>query len=203
MHMTSLDEPVTSRAIAAVSPSSIETELVRRARRGDHEAFRDLVDAKLSSTFRTAMAILGNEADARDATQVAFVKAWTNLPRLREPDHFGAWFGRIVVNTCRSSMRGRRQRTVREVAVSALADGGETLPARTGWREEHSADLDALERAFGRLTSDERVVLWLHHHEDQSLAEMSDVLAVPVTTVKSRLFTARRALQHALEVETR
>ena len=61
---------------------------MERARRGDHDAFAALVDRRLAATFRTAMAILGNEADARDATQEIFLRAWRNLPELREPDRF-------------------------------------------------------------------------------------------------------------------
>lgn len=106
-----------------------ETALVERARRGDHEAFAALVDARLTATFRSALAILGNEADARDATQEIFLRAWRNLPELRDPDRFAAWFGRIVVNTCRTSIRGRRRRIVREISVGALPDDGEQLPS--------------------------------------------------------------------------
>ena len=86
-----------------------EAPLVERARRGDHEAFAALIDGRLVPTFRTALAILGNEADARDATQEIFLRVWRNLPELRDADHFAAWFGRIVVNTCRTAIRGRRR----------------------------------------------------------------------------------------------
>ena len=89
-----------------------EAPLVERACRGDHEAFAALIDGRLVPTFRTALAILGNEADARDATQEIFLRVWRNLPELRDADHFAAWFGRIVVNTCRTAIRGRRRRIV-------------------------------------------------------------------------------------------
>ena len=95
------------------------------ARQGDHDAFASLVDARLSSTFRTVLAILGDESDARDTTQAVFIQAWRNLPSLRDPDLFPAWFGRIVANTARSSMRGRRRRTVREISFAGLPDEGE------------------------------------------------------------------------------
>lgn len=61
-----------------------EAELVERARAGDHDAFSELLDARLNRTFRTAMAILGDEAEARDVTQAIFVQAWTRLPQLRD-----------------------------------------------------------------------------------------------------------------------
>ena len=180
-----------------------EAALVERARQGDHEAFVDLVDGRLTATFRTAMAILGNESDARDATQEIFLRAWRNLPELREPDHFSAWFGRIVVNTCRTAIRGRRRRIVREISVGALPGDGEQLPSRASPHDDRTADLDLLERALGRLSLADRTLLALHHFEHLPLGEIGDRLGVPGKTVKSRLFTARRLLERALEVERR
>ena len=88
------------------------------------------------------MAILGNEADARDATQEIFLRAWRNLPDLRETDHFSAWFGRIVVNTCRTAIRRRRRRIVREISVGALPGEGEQLASRANPHDDRTADLD-------------------------------------------------------------
>ena len=180
-----------------------EIALVERARDGDHDAFAALLDARLHSTFRTVLAILGDESDARDATQAIFVQAWRNLPQLRDPALFPAWFGRIVVNTARTSMRGRRRRTVREIQVSALSDEGASLTAAEDGQEDRAAALDRLERALGRLAPAERTVLWLHHYEGLSLTDVGTRLGVPPKTVKSRLFTARRALERALLAEDR
>jgi RNA polymerase sigma-70 factor, ECF subfamily len=180
-----------------------ETLLVERARRGDREAFTDLVDGRLVATFRTAMAILGNESDARDATQEIFLRAWRNLPELREPDQFSAWFGRIVVNTCRTAIRGRRRRIVREISVGALPEEGEQLASRANPHEDRTADLDLVERALDRLSVPDRTLLALHHFEHIPLGDIGERLGVPSKTVKSRLFSARRALARALEVERR
>ena len=180
-----------------------ETALVQLACRGDHDAFAALVDARLAATFRTALAILGNEADARDATQEIFLRAWRNLPELREPDRFAAWFGRIVVNTCRTAIRGRRRRIVREISVGALPDDGEQLTSPTSPHDDRTADLDVLERALDRLSLADRTLLALHHFEHLPLEAIGERLGVPSRTVKSRLFSARRSLEHALEVERR
>ena len=180
-----------------------ETLLVERARRGDREAFADLVDGRLAATFRTAMAILGNESDARDATQEIFLRAWRNLPELREPDRFSAWFGRIVVNTCRTAIRGRRRRIVREISVGALPGEGEQLASRANPHDDRTADLDLVERALDRLSLADRTLLALHHLEHLPLGDIGDRLGVPGKTVKSRLFSARRSLERALEVERR
>ena len=176
----------------------LEQSFVERAARGDHDAFASLVDARLLPTFRTVLAILGNESDARDTTQAIFVQAWRHLPTLRDPHVFPAWFGRIVTNSARSAMRTRRRRSVREISLTGLTDDGETLASAGAAHEERAASSDRVERAFERITPDERTCLWLHHHEGLSLAEIGLRLEVPAKTVKSRLFTARRALEREL-----
>ena len=198
-------QPIASLRDASVDTAANPSEraLVERARTGDHDAFTALVDARLPATFRTVLAILGNESDARDATQAIFVQAWRNLPSLRDPERFSAWFGRIVVNTARSSMRGRRRRHVREISFAGLPDEGESLPSAAAAHDEQTASIDRLERAFERLSDGERACLWLHHYEGLSLADIGQRLQVSPKTVKSRLFTARRALERELKAEDR
>jgi len=195
--------PNVTGVLAASAIQAGETPLVERARRGDHDAFAALVDRRLAATFRTAIAILGNEADARDATQEIFLRAWRNLPELREADRFDAWFGRIVVNTCRTAIRGRRRRIVREISVGSLPGEGEQLPSSAHPHDGRTADLDVIERALDRLSASDRTLLALHHLEHLSLDEIGQRLGVPAKTVKSRLFSARRLLERALEVERR
>ena len=149
------------------------------------------------------MAILGNEADARDATQEIFLRAWRNLPELRDSDKFAAWFGRIVVNTCRTAIRGRRRRVVREISVGALPGEGDQLRSRADPIEDRGAALDLIDRALGRLSVADRTILALHHFDHLSLEVIGERLDVSSKTVKSRLFSARRSLERALEVERR
>lgn len=180
-----------------------ETPIVERARRGDHDAFAALVDRRLAATFRTAIAILGNEADARDATQEIFFRAWQNLPELREAERFEAWFGRIVVNTCRTAIRTRRRRIAREISVESLPGEGEQLQSFARPNDDRTAEVELIERALERLSVADRTILALHHFEHLSLGDIGDRLGVPSKTVKSRLFSARRLLKRALEVERR
>ena len=99
-----------------------QSDAVERARTGDRAAFEMLVRSRVDRLHRTACAILGNEADAYDATQDAFLSAWQQLPRLRDVEAFDAWLTRIIVNACRMRLRARR--AVREVqAVEPGADG--------------------------------------------------------------------------------
>jgi len=180
-----------------------EAFLVDRARRGDRDSFEALVDARLAPTFRIAMAILGNEADARDATQDTFVRVWRDLASLREADRFDQWFGRILVNTCRSAVRGRGRRWVREVSVTAMPDGGAGFDPPAVPRDLRSWDDDTVSRALDRVSVAERAILVFHYYEELSLAEIAGQLGIPAKTVKSRLFTARRALERAVEGERR
>lgn len=178
--------------------------LVAAARNGDREAFEALLGRHLDGTFRTVLAIVGNEPDARDATQEIFITVWRELPRLREADRFGAWLGRITVNTCRKSLRSRGRRRLREIPV--LDHGTPEVASDAGRRPDFTlaaADADALDRAFGRLPVETRMLLVLHYFDEEPLAEIGNVLGIPVGTVKSRLSAARQALARALEVELR
>src|SRR5687767_12413720 len=98
----------------------MDRELLLRARAGDREAFDLIVAAKAESTYRTARAILGNDADAYDVAQDAFVAVWRGIGGLRDVDRFDAWLGRILVNQCRTALRRRGR--VREVDVGAAAE---------------------------------------------------------------------------------
>jgi RNA polymerase sigma-70 factor (ECF subfamily) len=177
--------------------------LVVRAQAGDRAAFEQLVDRRLDRAFRTARAILGNEADARDATQEAFLRAWRERRRLRDPARFDAWLARILLNSCREALRGRRRRAVREIAASDLLDPVDSVSGGGPTPDERTASIDTIERAFERLSAGERAILVLHHLERRPLTEIAAALDVPVGTVKSRLHAARQSLERALEAELR
>jgi RNA polymerase sigma-70 factor (ECF subfamily) len=178
-----------------------DVSLVSAARAGNRDAFEILVRRHLDRTFRTSLAILGNESDARDATQEVFITMWRELPRLRELDRFPAWLGRITVNACRKGLRGRRRRVVREIVVEPAHE--EAVDAGAGRFVEAAADADTLSRAFDRLAVDARSLLVLHYLDERSIAEISAVLGIPTGTVKSRLSAARGELSRWLEVERR
>jgi RNA polymerase sigma-70 factor, ECF subfamily len=175
----------------------MERELVERARRGDRDAYEALVRGKVEAVHRLALAILGREADAQDAAQEAFVLAWRKLPSLREPARFDAWLDQIVRNACRMSLR--HQRGLREISVDALASSEPVDGAAD--RATTIAAADAFDRAFARLSVDERAILVQHHLEAMSVAEIADRLGIPVGTAKSRLNHARTELARSLERE--
>ncbi len=155
--------------------------------------------ARMDAIYRLSFAILGDEADARDAAQDTFVAAWRQIGRLRDPERFDAWLQRIAVNAARMVHRGRRRRGVREIPASRV--GGVTaLPATASPAE---ADARTLDVAMRRLPVEQRSILVLHHLEGHPVADLATILEIPVGTVKSRLHTARRALQAAIDAEAR
>lgn len=189
----------TLRATVEPSPAS---DLVRRASRGDVAAFDELVASRLAQSLRLARAIVDSPADAEDVVQEAFVSAWRNLPRLREPDRFDAWFGRILVNTARTHVR--RRGAVRPISIDRrhVDDGREDdTPGQHDPGLESVVSSDALGRAINRLTIDQRSILALHHLEERPVAQIAAVLGIPVGTAKWRLHAARQALERALEAE--
>ena len=179
--------------------------LVRRAQVGDVRAFESLVDGRLTTLLRLAVAITGDEVDAGDAVQQAFVNAWRELPRLRDAGRFDAWLHRILTNECRLTLRRGRRRRVREIPVSHLSvdHGADIAATPVPGPAERVEEMDILERAFDRLDADARTLLVLHHLEARSVADMARLLGLTVTTVKWRLHRARVALDRALELERR
>ncbi len=192
---------VADRTVAGVEG---EHALVERARHGDRHAFDRLVASRLTPTFRLARAIVGDTRDAEDATQEAFLNAWRNLPRLRDTAKFDAWFGRIVVNEARLTLRRRGR--VMTVPVDVIDVHGDDRPTSSlAGGHDPSIDAiaasDALQRAIDRLTIEQRTILALHHLEERRVADIAALLGVPVGTAKWRLHEARAALERAMETQ--
>ena len=167
---------------------------VEAALAGDDAAFEALVLDRLPRTYRMALAILGSEADARDAVQEAWVSAWRQMRSLRNPARFDAWLDQILVNACRAGLRKRGR--VREIALVETFDVETPQPG-----PDHISERDALQRAFNGLSVEHRTLLVLHHLERRPLTAIAEVLGIPVGTAKSRLHTARAALERTLEAE--
>ena len=173
---------------------ALDRSLIDRARNGDLDAFETIVRARMDAVYRLTSAILGDEADARDAAQETFVLAWREMSRLREPEKFEAWLQRVAVNAARMALRARGRRRIREIPASQV----DALAGRVA--TEHGADADAarLDAALVTLPVEQRAILVLHHLEGRPVTELATILDVPVGTAKSRLFAARRALEAAL-----
>jgi RNA polymerase sigma-70 factor (ECF subfamily) len=138
------------------------------------------------------LAILGREADARDAIQETFINAWRSFASLRDTERFDAWLGRILINQCRMALRHRGR--VREIPMPDSADSTFARPAADS--PASTSDFDA---AFSRLSADQRALLVLHHLHGYDVREIGRWLGIPSGTVKWRLSRARRALATELD----
>ena len=177
----------------------MDPTLIERARLGDVDALEQIVRERMDSVYRLSLAIAGEPADAADAAQETFLAAWRQLGRLRETERFDAWLTRIAVNAARMTIRGRRRRRVREIPADELVRAADEIGDPTDRTDR--ADVELLAAALGRLPVDQRALLALHYFEDRPLAEIAEALRIPVGTVKSRLFAARRSLELVLREE--
>ena len=175
----------------------MDHDLVLRAQAGDHDAFSALATGSIARLYRTAMLVLHDGEQARDATQDALVRAWLDIRALRDPGRFDAWLHRILIRGCyEESARIRRRRSV-EIRVDDI-----NLPVDAG--DGHRVDArDRVDSAFRRLTTDQRAVLVIHHYLGLRDAEAADVLGIPAGTYKSRLHRATAAFRAAIEANDR
>lgn len=173
----------------------MEAELVRRARSGDEDAFASLAAGAIDRMYAVATLILRDRTAAEDAVQEALLKAWRDLPSLRDVERFQAWLRRLLVNACYDE--GRRR--VRRAEIRLVPE------FHAGWSDAAAGviDRDRLERGFLRLTPAQRAVIVLHHYLDLPLDELAETLGISIGTAKSRLFHARKALRAALEADDR
>lgn len=174
-------------------------DLVVRAQHGDIRAFEELIRQRLDGLFRLACGVLGNPAEAEDATQEACLAAWQKLPALRDPERVDAWLGSVVINACRMRLRSRRR--VREITLDdeRSKEAAEIPdPSQANQRVE---DVDLVVRALDRVSPEDRALLILHHVQHQRVDAIAATLGIPTGTVKWRLSRARQAVQRALEGE--
>jgi RNA polymerase sigma factor (sigma-70 family) len=166
---------------------------VSRARRGDDAAFGALVDAFAEVAFRTAYLVTGDAAEAEDAAQEAFVKAYRGLDRFQEGSPFRPWLLRIVANTARNRRRstGRQLRLRLRAQAELPITRSAPSPEADVLRDERRRTLLAADNS---LPADDRLVIGARYFLDLSEAEIAVLAGVAPGTVKSRLFRARRRL---------
>jgi RNA polymerase sigma-70 factor (ECF subfamily) len=175
-----------------------ESELIRRAQRGDTHAYEELVHAYQGIAFRTAYLIARNAGDAEEAAQDGFVKAWRALGRFREGAPFRPWLLRIVANEASNRRRsaGRRTSLVLRAATEEPSGGAAPSPEAALLSAEQRS---ALLAAVDELPDEQRDVVALRYFLDLSEAEVAETLGIPPGTVKSRTSRALERLRESYD----
>jgi RNA polymerase sigma-70 factor (ECF subfamily) len=187
------------------APDLPDLELARRVAEGDHAAFEALMRRYNQGLFRTARAILGEDAEAEDALQEAYLKAYCTIGGYRGEARLSTWLARIVANEALMRQRKRARRSeiiplvpgVMTEAVDeedSMAMGPEISAERAELRRLLEARIDALPQAY-------RAVFMLRAVEEYSAEETAEILQIPEATVRSRLFRARSLLREGLAAE--
>ena len=169
----------------------LSSDLVERAQRGDREAFDAIAGAAYDRLYAVSRRILRDGYAAEDAVQETLIRAWRDLPGLREPERFDAWLHRVLIRACGDHVRGQRRRPTQVLVLDIDGPVETDVSARL-------ADRDQLERAFLELSVDHRAVLVLTYYVGLRAAEIAATLDIPPGTVSSRLHYAVLAMRAAL-----
>ncbi|MCL4869440.1 MAG: sigma-70 family RNA polymerase sigma factor [Anaerolineae bacterium] len=183
-----------------------DRELVSRVTQGDEEAFAWVVRRYQGVMFNVAYRLLGNRREAEDATQEAFIRAYQAMPSFDLTRPLSPWLKRITTNLCLNWLekeRARPQITVSELTAPDDEVGAlEQFPAPQVSPEQQVSEMEQGQRirsALRQLPVRYRVVIELRHYQELSYEEIAAALDIPVSTVKSDLFRARKQLGERLE----
>lgn len=192
----------------AADPMQTEaTRLMILVKNGDRDAFDRLVESLRLRAFHVAQGLVGSRDDAMELSQEAFLKTYRARATFRDGDPFLPWFHRILRNTCYTYLRKHGKIAKRSLTPGF---GDESREGSGEWEladEEAPAPADRMEaderaqafwRAFRKLSPRDREILSLRHFRDSSYQEIANSLGIPIGTVMSRLFHARRRLREEL-----
>ena len=180
-----------------------EKKVVKRAAKGDADAFEQLVLTYQTPIYNLCLRMTGNPEDAADLSQEAFIKAWKNLAGFQFESAFSTWLYRLASNACLDFLRSMKRRP--QLSLTVEDDDGEAqtidLPDPSATPEEAAVakeEREALTRAMLSLDEQQRQILTLRAINDLSYAEIAGILGVKEGTVKSRLARSRDALRKIL-----
>jgi len=182
-----------------------ERELIERVLAGEKELFYELIRPCERGVFLAAASILGNDADAEDAAQEAFLKAYRNLDRFRQESKFSTWLIQITINNARMKLRKDRRHLYASIDAGQETTEGDYIPTDfADWREipsealEQSELREALNKALNSLPEKYRIVLILRDVQQMSIAETAKALSISEENVKTRTSRARLQMRDRL-----
>jgi RNA polymerase sigma-70 factor (ECF subfamily) len=190
----------------AAQPDVSELDLVKRCQQGDTTAFDELVTRYRTRIFGMIYNMVHSEQDAWDLAQDSFVKAWKSINRFRGKSSFYTWIYRIVMNVTIDWLRKKQVKgagtefddaiQLKEVdPASKTVPRAEPMPHQQLERQEIRARID---QAIAQLSPEHRAVILMKETEDMQYHEIAEALGCSIGTVMSRLFYARKKLQHLL-----
>ncbi|HSR67681.1 MAG TPA: sigma-70 family RNA polymerase sigma factor [Acidobacteriota bacterium] len=176
-----------------------DEHLLELALQGDGACFGELTERWQNRIFRFICRYTGNSEVARDLTQDTFTKAYQNLPRLSDPGKFSSWLYTIALNECR--MRFRRLKAVTQVPFEDYLQSdrpvsGEPSPERALAGKERA---DILRGAFDDLPDEQRAAIVMKEYQGLKFQEIAEILDIPVSTAKSRVYLGLKTLRRLLE----
>ena len=179
-----------------------DEKLVELALAEDKDAFGEIVKRWERKIFALCFGMLGREEDARDAAQETFISAYRNLNNFRGEAKVSSWLHRIAVNQCltrqrRAKVRGEQSlENENETAENAFFSPLSKSPSRLAEQKER---VEMIRRAVNALPTDLKQVIVMKEFEEMTFQEISEILDLPLSTVKSRLYTALKQLRMRLE----
>lgn len=179
-----------------------DEQLVELAVSTDPDAFGEIVRRWERKIFALCFGMLTREDEARDAAQETFIAAYKNLERFRGEAKVSSWLHRIAVNQCLTTRRRAKTRSEEYLDdETGEADRVFVAPARSspGNEAEQAERLNVVRQAVSALPVDLRQVVVMKEFEEMTFQEISDTLEIPLSTVKSRLYTALKQLRMRLE----
>jgi len=183
---------------------TLEQRLVRLARKGDTRAFAEIVDLYKDKIFHLAYRMLSNRHEAEDVVQDTFLRVYRNLDRYDETQKFSTWIYRIGTNLCIDRLRKRKPNYSLDAEMNDQEgiDGYAMIPSDNRTPETYllvSETQKMVHEAIESLPAKYKTVMVLRYLKDMSLQEISDVLDMPVTTIKTRVHRGREFLRKKLE----
>ncbi|WCK54804.1 RNA polymerase sigma factor SigW [Aneurinibacillus sp. Ricciae_BoGa-3] len=183
-----------------------EQRIILRTKKGDREAFAELVDLYKDRVYRIAYRMLGNKQEAEDVAQETFLKVYANIQSYDPNYKFSTWIYRIASNLCIDQIRKRKQTFSldAEVTGSDGLDWHDRLPdANQGPEETVITDelQEEVQSAIMKLSPNYRAIMILRYIEDLSLQEISEAISLPISTIKTRIHRGREALRKKLRFQ--
>lgn len=185
-------------------PSVVEEDeiaLVAASKRGDQDAFAQLVQQHQRRVFNLVFRMLQEYEETNEVTQEAFLAAWQSLPSFRGDARFSTWLYRIAYNCALKQLEQRKRDRTLQAAVEA-----EQIVSQAHQVDTIDAELEAhtrsemLHEQLSHLPAKYRIVLVLRHLQEMTYEEMAEILTMPIGTIKTHLFRARNLLKERLEM---